>query len=179
LYSHSCQQLAAGRCGALPGDSSGCTVYPLNCWYDSLVCEKACFLLTISIPISTEKCVILCWFNRHPCPVLSVRPLNVNYILQIIFVLFSTNLTHRDFQYSSSKSHNHFSLLILFRKVRPFLKHCVQHFVMCLFLRLAAINLKTTSIKLSYCLNCLMECYLMTIHQLQSIFSVEWYETMN
>jgi hypothetical protein len=44
--------------------------YPIHQWYGSLVYGNACSQLMISIPISVEESVIVCWLVQyHPCPI--------------------------------------------------------------------------------------------------------------
>jgi hypothetical protein len=48
-------------------------LYPLHCWYDSLMYEKACTLFMIFIPSSIEKCIFACWFSATSAPVKKIR----------------------------------------------------------------------------------------------------------
>jgi hypothetical protein len=77
--------------------------YLLNCWYDSLMYEKASPYV-ISIPISIEKCII-CWLTCHPCYIWSLLlPLDVSYTVLINLVLFSVKKSHRDSWHSKDMS---------------------------------------------------------------------------
>jgi hypothetical protein len=80
---------------------------PLVCWYDdSLVYERPCTQLIISIPIFIEKCIIICAGLPPPSAHLTSCPTETPNILR-------------------PKSYIHFPSLSSFQRIRPSSRPCV------------------------------------------------------